>query len=93
MLRGISHYYEEFHRIHIPEGILRNAVMLSERYITDRYLPDKAIDLLDEAASKLSLSSASLNESLEIHDKLLSLKSDREEAESRITNDDAERLK
>ena len=93
MLRGISHYYEEFHRIHIPEGILRNAVMLSERYITDRYLPDKAIDLLDEAASKLSLSSAELNESLEIHDKLLSLKSDREEAESRITNDDAESQK
>ena len=93
MLRGISHYYEEFHRIHIPEGILRNAVMLSERYITDRYLPDKAIDLLDEAASKLSLSSAFLNESLEIHDKLLSLKSDREEAESRITNDDAESQK
>ena len=93
MLRGISHYYEEFHRIHIPEGILRNAVMLSERYITDRYLPDKAIDLLDEAASKLSLSSAELNESLEIHDKLLALKSEREEAESRITNDDAESQK
>ena len=93
MLRGISHYYEEFHRIHIPEGILRNAVMLSERYITDRYLPDKAIDLLDEAASKLSLSSAELNESLEIHDKLLALKADREEAEGRITNDDAESQK
>lgn len=88
MLRGISHYYEEFHRIHIPDGLLRTAVMMSERYITDRYLPDKAIDLLDEAASKLSLSSAALNESLEIHDKLLSLKSEREEIENRITNDD-----
>ena len=52
MLRGISHYYEEFHKIRIPEGILNKAVVLSERYITDRYLPDKAIDLLDEAASK-----------------------------------------
>ena len=90
MLSGIAHYYEEFHRIRIPTGVLRNAVMLSERYITDRYLPDKAIDLLDEAASKLSLSSAELNESLEIHDKLLSLKAEREEAESRITNDDAQ---
>ena len=89
MLRGISHYYEDFHRIHIPEGILRNAVILSERYITDRYLPDKAIDLLDEAASKLSLSSAELNESLEIHDKLLSFKSKREEVEAAITSDDA----
>ena len=93
MLRGISHYYEEFHRIRVPEGILRSAVILSERYITDRYLPDKAIDLLDEAASKLSLSSAELNESLEIHDKLLALKSQREEVESNITSDDAESQK
>ncbi len=88
MLRGISHYYEEFHKIRIPDGILNRAVVLSERYITDRYLPDKAIDLLDEAASKLSLSSAELNESLEIHDKLLSLKSEREAIEAVMTTDD-----
>ena len=88
MLRGISHYYEEFHKIRIPDGILNRAVVLSERYITDRYLPDKAIDLLDEAASKLSLSSAELNESLEIHDKLLALKSEREAIEAVMTNDD-----
>lgn len=87
MLRGISHYYEEFHRIRIPDGILRSAVMLSERYITDRYLPDKAIDLLDEAASKLSLSCAALNETLELHDKLLALKSDRESIEASIGTD------
>ena len=93
MLRGISHYYEEFHKIRIPEGILVRAVTLSERYITDRYLPDKAIDLLDEAASKLSLSSAELNESLEIHDKLLTLKSEREACESAATTDDKEMQK
>ncbi len=93
MLRGISHYYEEFHKIRIPDGILHRAVVLSERYITDRYLPDKAIDLLDEAASKLSLSSAELNESLEIHDKLLSLKSDREAIEAVMTTDDKETQK
>ena len=93
MLKGISHYYEEFHKIHIPETILTRAVILSERYITDRYLPDKAIDLLDEAASKLSLSSSELNESFEIHDKLLALKSEREELEARITSDDAESRK
>ena len=93
MLRGISHYYEEFHKIHIPDRILNRAVVLSERYITDRYLPDKAIDLLDEAASKLSLSSCELNESLEIHDKLLRLKSQREELEARITADDKESQK
>ena len=93
MLRGISHYYEEFHKIRIPESILNRAVVLSERYITDRYLPDKAIDLLDEAASKLSLSSAELNESLEIHDKLLSLKSEREALEAVMTTDDKETQK
>ena len=93
MLRGISHYYEEFHNINIPDRILNRAVVLSERYITDRYLPDKAIDLLDEAASKLSLSSSELNESLEIHDKLLRLKSEREELEAKITSDDKESQK
>ncbi len=93
MLRGISHYYEDFHKIHIPEYILRSAVVLSERYITDRYLPDKAIDLLDEAASKLSLSSSELNESFEIRDKLLNLKTEREELEARITSDDKESQK
>ena len=82
MLRGIKHYYEEFHNITIPEDVLRRAVVFSERYITDRYLPDKAIDLLDEAASALSLASAPLNESHEIRDKLLLLKQEREELEN-----------
>ncbi len=93
MLRGISHYYEDFHNIRIPENILRSAVVLSERYITDRYLPDKAIDLLDEAASKLSLSSSELNESFEIRDKLLKLKDEKEEIEASITSDDKESQK
>ncbi len=93
MLKGISHYYEQFHRIHIPEGILRRAVILSERYITDRYLPDKAIDLLDEAAAQLSLSCSSINESLDIHDRLLRLKQERELVENEITNDDKQSQK
>ena len=82
MLKGIKHYYEEFHAITIPDEVLRRAVIMSERYITDRYLPDKAIDLLDEAAAYLSLSSASLNESYEIRDKLLHLKERREQLEN-----------
>ena len=86
MLRGIKHYYEEYHNITIPEDVLRRAVVFSERYITDRYLPDKAIDLLDEAASALSLASAPLNESHEIRDKLLALKEEREELESAPTD-------
>ena len=74
MLEGIKHYYEEFHSIHIPDTVVRRAVVLSERYITDRYLPDKAIDLLDEAASRLSLTSAELNETLQIREDLLNLR-------------------
>ena len=84
MLRGIKHYYEEFHGIVIPDELLTRTVTLSERYITDRYLPDKAIDLLDEAASYLSLNTAVINESYDIRDQLLRLKQEREalEAES-----------
>ncbi len=82
MLKGIKHYYESFHNIRIPDGVLSRAVAMSERYITDRYLPDKAIDLLDEAASHLSLSSASLNETYELRDRLLVLKEKRERLES-----------
>ena len=78
MLEGIKHYYEAFHSIQIPDSVVRRAVVLSERYITDRYLPDKAIDLLDEAASKLSLGSAALNETLQIREELLGLKEKRE---------------
>ncbi|MGM9642380.1 MAG: AAA family ATPase [Eubacteriales bacterium] len=82
MLEGIKHYYEEFHRIRVPDSIIYRTVMLSERYITDRYLPDKAIDLLDEAASSLSLSSAAINESLSIREELLKLKTEREDIEA-----------
>ena len=88
MLRGIKHYYEEFHNVTIPDEMLRRAVVLSERYITDRYLPDKAIDLLDEAASHLSLSSAALNETYSIRDRLLDLKTKREALEGEIAGSD-----
>lgn len=64
ILRGIKHYYEEYHGIKLPDHILERAVTLSERYITDRYLPDKAIDLIDEAASHLALSTPCINKRL-----------------------------
>ena len=90
MLQGIKHYYEEFHAIKIPDSLIRKTVVLSERYITDRYLPDKAIDLLDEAASHLSLSSSVLNEAQEIREELLTLKDKREEAEAATAANDTE---
>ena len=84
MLQGIRHYYEEFHGVTIPDAILQRAVVLSERYITDRFLPDKAIDLIDEAAAHRSLSSAVLGESYEVRDRLLGLRAEREKLEGEI---------
>ncbi|MBQ7822461.1 MAG: ATP-dependent Clp protease ATP-binding subunit, partial [Clostridia bacterium] len=57
IIRGIKHYYENYHNVNISDDIAAKAVVLSERYITDRYLPDKAIDLIDEAAAHVVLNS------------------------------------
>ena len=61
ILLGIAHYYEEYHGVHISEEMCRQAVLLSERYITDRFLPDKAIDLIDEACSDVNLKDEGIN--------------------------------
>ena len=61
ILSGIKKYYETFHKIHISDEIISRAVELSERYITDRFLPDKAIDLLDEAAAYVEMNSPVLD--------------------------------
>ena len=55
ILRGIAHYYEDYHGVEISDEMCRQAVLMSERYITDRFLPDKAIDLIDEACSDVNL--------------------------------------
>ena len=66
ILKGIAPYYESYHGVKIPDGILRQAVLLSERYITDRFLPDKAIDLIDEACSDLNLKDPTISRRMEI---------------------------
>ena len=78
ILKGIAHYYENYHGVAIPEGVLRQAVMLSERYITDRFLPDKAIDLIDEACSDMNLHDASINRRLEVRRDLENVTFERE---------------
>ena len=65
MLGAIRSYYENYHHITIPDAVLDAAARLSERYITDRFLPDKAIDLIDEAAAHVALSSPALTERAE----------------------------
>lgn len=62
ILRGIKTYYENYHSVIISDALIRQAVILSERYVTDRYLPDKAIDLIDEACSNASIKNKASND-------------------------------
>lgn len=62
ILKGIKNYYEDYHRVTIPDDVIEAAAQLSERYITDRYLPDKAIDVIDEASSRVNLKNQGLVE-------------------------------
>lgn len=73
VIKGIKKYYESFHGTTISDEVARAAVLLSERYITDRFLPDKAIDLIDEAAARVALSSNALNEKLRNEKKLVQI--------------------
>lgn len=86
ILRGIKHYYEEYHGIKIPDSVLSYAVKLSERYITDRFLPDKAIDLIDEAASHISLSSPRINERAQLIDEKKALEAEHAELETKAAD-------
>ena len=70
ILKGLAPKYEAFHGVRISDGILRQAVLLSERYITDRFLPDKAIDLIDEACSDLNLKDPDISRRMEIQREL-----------------------
>ena len=74
VMNGIKHYYEEHHHVKVPAEVLSAAVTLSERYITDRYLPDKAIDLLDEACACCNLAHPVISEFLVMQKELDALK-------------------
>jgi ATP-dependent Clp protease ATP-binding subunit ClpA len=78
ILRGIAPYYEEFHGVRIPAETARQAVLLSERYITDRFLPDKAIDLIDEACSDLNLKTPAIHENDAAKRELAEIKTERD---------------
>ncbi len=82
VLEGIKKYYEEFHGLSIPIEILERTVQLSERYITDRFLPDKAIDLLDEACARKALESPVINRISELQAGLDKLREQREALEA-----------
>ena len=78
ILKGVRRYYEDFHGVVIPDDMCRLAVVLSERYITDRFLPDKAIDLIDEACSDVNLHNKDIERSAEIKKECADLDKERE---------------
>ena len=90
ILRGLAPNYEKFHGVKISGGILRQAVVLSERYITDRFLPDKAIDLIDEACSDLNLKDPDISRRMEIQRELDDYEKERMLLEEQATQEGAE---
>ena len=91
ILMGVKSYYEGFHNVVIPESIVKKAVLLSERYVTDRYLPDKAIDLLDEACACASLENKSIDELYIANKKVAECSVELEKLESDVENPDYEK--
>lgn len=89
---GIKNYYEQFHGVSISDNMAKQAVVLSERYITDRFLPDKAIDLIDEACSDMNLKSASIARKDAIIKERADLQKERELLLSSPDESDYERL-
>ena len=92
ILKGIAHYYEDYHGVAIPEEMCRQAVLLSERYITDRFLPDKAIDLIDEACSDVNLKDPTINRRMLAERDLENLRFEREALMSDNSESDPEKL-
>lgn len=90
ILKGVAPYYEKYHGVKIPEGMLRQAVLLSERYITDRFLPDKAIDLIDEACSDLNLKDPDISRRMELQRELKDYQKEHTMLEEEATAEGAE---
>ena len=90
ILMGVKSYYEGFHGVVIPESIVKKAVILSERYVTDRYLPDKAIDLLDEACACASLENKAIDDLYVANKKVAEYSVKLEELEADVENPDYE---
>lgn len=88
ILDGIKSYYADFHGIVIPDETVRKAVILSERYITDRFLPDKAIDLLDEASAYLALHNSTVNAAETAKAELDKASADIAKLEAKVPSDD-----
>ena len=92
IIEGIAPYYEAFHQVTVSKEMCRQAVLMSERYITDRYLPDKAIDLIDEACSNVNLENKALARLADVEKELADLSKEREVMMAAATEEAYERL-
>ena len=92
LLKGIKEYYEEYHKLYVSDDILKSCAVLSERYITDRYLPDKAIDLLDEAAACASINSKELTEYEQLKKENKALETEENNLSAETENKDYQRI-
>ena len=88
ILDGIKKYYEEYHKVKISTDVIRQTVIMSEKYIHDRFLPDKAIDILDEACSRINLDNKDLYELELLNKKLKDIQSKKEEAAEADSTED-----
>ena len=93
ILKGIKNYYEDFHKIRITDEVVEAAVTLSERYITDRYLPDKAIDVIDEAGSRANLKNQGLVELEALKEELIKVRYEKEKASDNANYEKAAEFK
>lgn len=80
ILKGIKDYYEGYHKVHISDEVIEAACRMSERYITDRFLPDKAIDVIDEAGSAVNLRNIALYDAKKIQNRLEEIAAESQEA-------------
>ena len=92
IIEGIAPYYEAYHQVAVSKEMCRQAVLLSERYITDRYLPDKAIDLIDEACSNVNLNNKYLARLAEVKKELADLAKEKEVMMAAATEEAYQRL-
>ncbi len=86
ILKGVKGYYEGFHNVTVDDTLIKKIVLLSERYVCDRYLPDKAIDLLDEACACASLANSAVDELYKANKKIAEYQIELERLESEVDN-------
>ena len=88
ILKGIKSYYEDYHKVQIPDDVIRQTVIMSEKYIHDRFLPDKAIDVLDEACSRINLNNKDLYDLEVLKNKLADVQAQKEAAAEADSTED-----